>query len=157
MPYSCWSTSFLHGGGRPVFGFGAGGPDQPIAFPHDVHVEEKGIQCEFCHRNVTKGDAATVPAVEQCLWCHTTIDGREHAEIVRLLEYGGLDAAAQPSEDLMAKPIDWGKGPQAPRPRTIRPRTSYKVFHYNERRQGANHCPGGRDGLPSFFREPARI
>ena len=26
----------------PIFGFGASGPDQPIAFPHTVHVEEAG-------------------------------------------------------------------------------------------------------------------
>jgi hypothetical protein len=93
--------------GRPVFGFGADGPGQPIAFPHDVHVEEKGIQCEFCHRNVTKGDPATVPSIQQCLWCHTTIDGQRNAEIVKLLEFGGLDAAGKPSDDLIAEPIDW--------------------------------------------------
>ena len=46
-------------------------PPQPIPFPHTVHagsVEQggAGIQCEFCHRNVTKGASATVPAVENC-------------------------------------------------------------------------------------------
>ena len=45
-----------------VFGFNEG-PDQPIAFPHTVHVGELGLDCTFCHRNVTKGAAATVPAV----------------------------------------------------------------------------------------------
>ena len=49
----------------PPFGLG-NAPPQPIAFPHTVHAgapEEggMGIQCEFCHRNVTKGAAATVP------------------------------------------------------------------------------------------------
>ena len=34
--WAWWST--------PLFGFGAGGPDQPIAFPHTVHVEQAGIQ-----------------------------------------------------------------------------------------------------------------
>ena len=48
---------------NPPFGLG-NAPPQPIAFPHTVHVAENGIQCEFCHRNVTKGEAATVPAVE---------------------------------------------------------------------------------------------
>ena len=52
---------------NPPFGLG-NAPPQPIAFPHTVHagsVEEggAGIQCEFCHRNVTKGASATVPAV----------------------------------------------------------------------------------------------
>ena len=58
----------------PPFGLG-NAPPQPIAFPHTVHVAENNIQCEFCHRNVTKGAAATVPAVETCLFCHKDIDG----------------------------------------------------------------------------------
>ena len=60
---------------NPPFGLG-NAPTQPVAFPHTVHVAENNIQCEFCHRNVTKGAAATVPAVETCLFCHKEIDGR---------------------------------------------------------------------------------
>jgi hypothetical protein len=59
---------------NPPFGLG-NAPDQPVAFPHTAHVAENNIQCEFCHRNVTKGQAATVPAVETCLFCHKDIDG----------------------------------------------------------------------------------
>ena len=59
---------------NPPFGLGKA-PPQPVAFPHTVHVAENNIQCEFCHRNVTKGAAATVPAVETCLFCHKDIDG----------------------------------------------------------------------------------
>ena len=63
---------------NPPFGLG-NAPAQPIAFPHTLHAgppEEggAGIACEFCHRNVTKGAAATVPAVEQCLFCHQQIN-----------------------------------------------------------------------------------
>ena len=64
---------------NPPFGWG-NAPAQPIPFPHTVHagpVEEGGhaIQCEFCHRNVTTGAAATVPAVEVCTFCHKQING----------------------------------------------------------------------------------
>ena len=64
---------------NPPFGLG-NAPPQPVAFPHTVHAgstAEGGmaIQCEFCHRNVTKGEAATVPAVEQCLFCHKDVTG----------------------------------------------------------------------------------
>ena len=59
---------------NPPFGLG-NAPAQPVAFPHSVHVADNGIQCEFCHRDVTKGEAATVPAVEQCLFCHKNIEG----------------------------------------------------------------------------------
>lgn len=63
--------------GLPV---GAQGPDQPIAFPHTVHagaIEDGGLEldCTFCHRNVARGAAATIPSVQQCMFCHTTVDG----------------------------------------------------------------------------------
>ena len=59
--------------GRPViFGFDEG-PTQPIAFPHTVHVQQLGLDCTFCHRNVTKSAAATIPAVGLCMTCHKTV------------------------------------------------------------------------------------
>ncbi len=61
---------------NPPFGIGNASA-QPVAFPHTVHVAENNIQCEFCHRNVTKGEAATVPAVEMCLFCHKDIVGQD--------------------------------------------------------------------------------
>ncbi len=70
--------------GQPaVFGFNEG-PDQPIAFPHTTHVQELGLDCTFCHRNVTKGAAATIPAVGLCLTCHKTVgDGLPEVEKLR--------------------------------------------------------------------------
>ena len=70
--------------GRPViFGFNEG-PDQPIAFPHTVHVQEVGLDCTFCHRNVTKGAAATIPAVALCMTCHEVVgDGIAEVEKLR--------------------------------------------------------------------------
>ena len=63
---------------NPPFGLG-NAPAQPIDFPHTVHAGSPaeggvGIACEFCHRNVTEGAAATVPAVEQCLFCHQQVN-----------------------------------------------------------------------------------
>ena len=83
---------------NPPFGLGNASA-QPVEFPHTVHVEENNIQCEFCHRNVTKGDAATVPAVEQCLFCHKDISGRTsdaQTEIAKVQQYFADEV-----------PIDW--------------------------------------------------
>ena len=52
-----------------VLGFGDG-PEQPIAFPHTVHVNTAGLDCQFCHRTVATDEAASVPAVAQCRFCH---------------------------------------------------------------------------------------
>ena len=103
---------------NPPFGWG-NAPDQPIPFPHTVHagpVEEGGhaIQCEFCHRNVTTGAAATMPAVEVCLICHKQING------------GNVTAAAEEDPDKViniqrvldkhadGRPIDWERVHRVP-------------------------------------------
>ena len=82
--------------GLPLTVFGlSGGPEQPIAFPHTVHVQDMGMDCTFCHRNVTKGAAATVPAVSLCMTCHRVVgDGLPGVEKLRELHAAG-------------KPIDW--------------------------------------------------
>lgn len=78
-----------------VFGYDEG-PDQPIAFPHTKHVDELGLDCVFCHREVNKGAAATVPSAGLCLTCHQVIgDGLD--EIEKLREMVEDDE----------RPIDW--------------------------------------------------
>ena len=78
-----------------VFGYDEG-PDQPIAFPHTKHVDELGLDCVFCHREVNKGAAATVPSAGLCLTCHQVI-GDGLAEIETLREMVEEDE----------RPIDW--------------------------------------------------
>ena len=70
--------------GQPIiFGYSEG-PTQPIAFPHTVHVQELGLDCTFCHRNVTEGAAATIPAVALCMSCHEVVgDGIEEVQKLR--------------------------------------------------------------------------
>ena len=70
--------------GRPVvFGYSEG-PDQPIAFPHPTHVEDLGMDCTFCHRNVTEGAAATIPSAGLCMTCHQVVgDGLPEIEKLR--------------------------------------------------------------------------
>lgn len=95
--------------GNAWFGLALGyqGPEQPIDFPHTVHagaVEDGGIglDCTFCHRNVALGAAATVPAVEQCMFCHSQITGEGSDSATAATEIGLLLAAAEAGE-----PITW--------------------------------------------------
>ena len=82
--------------GLPIDDFGFNeGPDQPIEFPHPVHVQELGLDCTFCHRNVTEGAAASIPAAGLCMTCHKTVgDGK--AQVEKLRSYYESD-----------RPIDW--------------------------------------------------
>lgn len=95
-----------------VFGF-ADGPEQPISFPHTVHVQQAGLDCQFCHRTVAKDEAASIPAVQQCLFCHDfgKIDGRlsenpnAQDEITKITTafYGSDDGRVAPTA------IDWAR------------------------------------------------
>lgn len=46
------------------------GPDQPIAFYHNVHAGDNQIPCMYCHVNADRSPAAGVPAVQVCVGCH---------------------------------------------------------------------------------------
>lgn len=83
-------------------------PEQPIRFTHATHAGEAGISCTFCHRDVEKAAAATVPSLEQCMFCHRVITGttdEKQAEIAKLRANAGLDAEGNPTLD--PQPVDW--------------------------------------------------
>lgn len=62
----------LAGTGFVVVGMqGRGGPpEQPIAFPHDIHAGEAQIPCMYCHYAADRSPAAAVPSVQTCAGCH---------------------------------------------------------------------------------------
>ena len=73
--------------GTPIIFGSDEGPDQPIAFPHTTHVQELGLDCTFCHRQVTKSAQATIPSVSLCMTCHQAVTGSTEsaqAEIKKL-------------------------------------------------------------------------
>ncbi|MBI4498812.1 MAG: cytochrome c3 family protein [Chloroflexi bacterium] len=49
-------------------------PPQPVGYTHMTHVKQLGLDCTFCHRNVTKGANASIPAVGQCMFCHRVVN-----------------------------------------------------------------------------------
>ena len=60
-------------------------PTQPIAFDHSIHAGDNAIACEFCHRGVNTGAQATLPSVEQCMYCHSVI-GQDLPEVQLLVQ-----------------------------------------------------------------------
>ena len=61
--------------GTPVIFSSDEGPEQPIAFPHTIHVQDLGMDCTFCHREVETSAQATIPAVGVCMTCHQAVPG----------------------------------------------------------------------------------
>jgi hypothetical protein len=60
-------------------------PDQPIQFPHRVHVA-LGAPCLYCHPGATWGPTAGLPSTSKCWGCHQQIPITT-AEMTKLANY----------------------------------------------------------------------
>ena len=49
---------------------GSQGPEQPIAFPHDLHAGTNKIPCMYCHTSADRSVDAGIPSVQVCAGCH---------------------------------------------------------------------------------------
>ena len=66
-------------------------PQQPIEFPHNIHVG-KEIGCEVCHEGVDKGPVAGLPSVSTCMICHEAIaTDRPRIQQITAMRDKGLD------------------------------------------------------------------
>lgn len=61
-------------------------PDQPIAFPHTIHVSKLNLPCNFCHIYVDRSRHAGAPSLETCMSCHRAI-ATDREEIQKLTRY----------------------------------------------------------------------
>ena len=50
-------------------------PQQPINFPHPVHVQTLGMNCLYCHFSANKSPDPGMPAVSTCMGCHGLLIG----------------------------------------------------------------------------------
>jgi hypothetical protein len=48
-------------------------PEQPIKFPHPVHVQKVGMNCQYCHFAANKSPDPGMPAVGTCMGCHLLV------------------------------------------------------------------------------------
>jgi len=48
-------------------------PVQPVAFSHNIHAGQLGIDCRYCHNAVEKSWYSNVPASSTCMNCHNQV------------------------------------------------------------------------------------
>ncbi len=48
-------------------------PVQPVAFSHEIHAGQLGIDCRYCHDGVEKSWYSNVPAASVCMNCHNQV------------------------------------------------------------------------------------
>ncbi|MGH7461876.1 MAG: cytochrome c3 family protein [Longimicrobiales bacterium] len=77
------------------------GPDQPIAFPHDLHAGTNRIPCMYCHTSADRSVDAGIPSLQVCAGCHLGPGG---VPIVRADRPGVQQLAAYWREQ---RPIPW--------------------------------------------------
>lgn len=60
--------------------------EQPIEFPHDVHVKDNDINCMYCHTYARRSKVAGIPPTSKCMGCHKMI-ATDKPRIQKLTEY----------------------------------------------------------------------
>jgi mono/diheme cytochrome c family protein/uncharacterized membrane protein YuzA (DUF378 family) len=86
-------------------------PEQPIAFSHQVHAGQNGINCQYCHTGVEKSKHAVIPSANVCMNCHKAVKEGPRTgtkEIAKI--YAALDYNPETGEyGNNPKPIKWIK------------------------------------------------
>jgi hypothetical protein len=88
-------------------------PDQPIAYDHDLHANQLGIDCRYCHSSVDKSPSAGVPTANTCWNCHEHVQ-KGNAKLAPLRAAMGVDENHAPIEGAVKKPIEWVRVTKAP-------------------------------------------
>jgi hypothetical protein len=45
-------------------------PNQPVSYSHEIHVNQLGMDCRYCHSNIEVSGHANVPTTQTCMNCH---------------------------------------------------------------------------------------
>lgn len=48
-------------------------PTQPVPYSHKIHVDKLGLDCQYCHTNVTESKQANIPPTQTCMNCHNAV------------------------------------------------------------------------------------
>jgi hypothetical protein len=48
-------------------------PEQPIAYSHELHVGQLGLDCRYCHVSVEVSAVSNIPPTQTCMNCHAVI------------------------------------------------------------------------------------
>jgi hypothetical protein len=47
--------------------------EQPVPFPHDIHVDKLDLDCRYCHESVESSPFAGMPGAGVCMDCHREV------------------------------------------------------------------------------------
>ena len=108
-------------------------PIQPVAFSHNTHAAQLGIDCRYCHDDVEKSWYSNVPASGTCMNCHNQVL-KDDARLAQV-----RDSAAT------GKPIPWVQVHRVP---------DYVYFNHSvhvNRGISCVECHGGINKMEEVF------
>ena len=90
-------------------------PSQPIPYDHDLHVNQLGMDCRYCHSFVEHSGQANLPSANTCWNCHQHV-AKGSEKLAPLRAAIGVDENHQQLEGEAGKghPIKWVRVHKAP-------------------------------------------
>lgn len=97
-------------------------PEQPVAFSHQIHAGQLGMDCRYCHTHVEESYHANVPATSTCMNCHTSVSQTTGYLSKAMSQDGTSPSAHWMSKDLAllrasydsGRAVEWRKVHKAP-------------------------------------------
>jgi hypothetical protein len=108
-------------------------PNQPIQFPHDIHVGQLGMDCRYCHSFVEVAAHSNVPTTQVCMNCHAQVQ-KENPKLAPLRESWAS-----------GKPVEWVQVHKTP---------DYVYFNHSahvNRGVSCVSCHGRVDKMPVVY------
>ena len=91
-------------------------PSQPTPYDHELHVNQLGLDCRYCHSFVEHSGQANIPSASTCWNCHRHV-AKDSPKLEPLRDAMGVDQDHAPLEGEALKrirPIKWVKVHRSP-------------------------------------------
>lgn len=105
-------------------------PVQPVAYNHELHAGDLGLDCRYCHVSVERSAVSNIPPTQTCMNCHTIIKAESEALALIRNSYSSK------------LPVEWIKIHQLP---------DYAYFHHAAHIRagvGCESCHGNIAKMP---------
>ncbi len=73
-------------------------PDQPVKFSHQIHAEQNGTDCIYCHNYAPYSKSAGIPAQNICMNCHLLVRSGTRSGMFEIAKVTGSYEEKRPIE-----------------------------------------------------------
>jgi len=80
-------------------------PTQPIPYDHNLHVNQLGMDCRYCHSFTEHSSHANVPTANTCWNCHQHVQ-KGSPKLAALRDAMAVDENHLPKKDVAGNPVE---------------------------------------------------